>query len=57
MPVRPSDEIDGRRLVFDDAWLISWFSGAEPLPRIYAEAAGPDKVEALLNAAAEYLGV
>ncbi|MDP6130997.1 MAG: phosphoglucomutase/phosphomannomutase family protein [Dehalococcoidia bacterium] len=57
MPVRSSDEIDGRRLVFDDAWLVSRFSGTEPLLRIYAEAAGPDKVEALLNAAAEYLGV
>jgi phosphomannomutase len=57
MPVRASDEIDGRRLIFDDAWLVSRFSGTEPLLRIYAEAAGPDKVEALLNAAAEYLGV
>jgi phosphomannomutase len=57
MPVRSSDEIDGRRLVFDDAWLVSRFSGTGPLLRIYAEAAGPDKVEALLNAAAEYLGV
>ena len=57
MPVRSSDEIDGRRLVFDDAWLVTRFSGTEPLLRIYAEAAGPDKVEALLNAAAEYLGV
>jgi phosphomannomutase len=57
MPVRSSDEIDGRRLVFDDAWLISRFSGTEPLLRIYAEAAGPDKVEALLDAAAKYLGV
>ena len=57
MPVRSSDEIDGRRLVFDDAWLISRFSGTEPLLRIYAEADQPEKVSALLDAAAEYLGV
>jgi phosphomannomutase len=57
MPVRQSDEIDGRRLVFDDAWLISRFSGTEPLLRIYAEAGRPEKVNALLDAAAEYLGV
>ena len=57
MPVRQSDEIDGRRLTFDDAWLISRFSGTEPLLRIYAEAGRPETVTALLDAAMEYLGV
>ncbi len=57
MPVRGSDEIDGRRLIFDDAWLASRFSGTEPLLRIYAEADRPEKVVALLDAAVEYLGV
>ncbi|PKB79314.1 MAG: phosphomannomutase [SAR202 cluster bacterium Io17-Chloro-G9] len=57
MPVRRSDEIDGRRFVFDDAWLISRFSGTEPLLRIYAEAGEPKIVEALLDAAANYLKV
>ena len=55
--VRRSDEIDGRRLFFDDAWLASRFSGTEPLLRIYAEAESPEKVEALIDAAAHYLGV
>lgn len=57
MTVRRSDEIDGRRLFFDDAWLASRFSGTEPLLRIYAEAESPEKVEALIDAAADYLGV
>lgn len=57
LPVISSDEIDGRRLVFDDAWLASRFSGTEPLLRIYCEADSPEKVKKLLDAAAEYLGV
>ena len=57
MPVRQIDDIDGRRLTFDDAWLISRFSGTEPLLRVYAEAGSPETVTALLDAAMEYLGV
>ncbi len=57
MPVLGIDEIDGRRLIFDRGWLACRFSGTEPLLRIYAEADRPEKVEALLDAAAEYLGV
>ena len=57
MPVRTSDTIDGRRLIFDDGWLAARFSGTEPLLRIYAEADRPEKVTALLDAAAGYLGV
>ena len=57
MPVRQADDIDGRRWTFDDAWLISRFSGTEPLLRIYAEAGRPETVTALLDGAMEYLGV
>jgi phosphomannomutase len=57
MPVRSSDEIDGRRLMFDDAWLASRFSGTEPLLRIYCEADSRENVTKLLDAAQEYLGV
>ena len=57
LTVRQTDEIDGRRLVFDDAWLIIRFSGTEPLLRLYAEAGQPELVEALLDGAAAYLGV
>lgn len=57
MAVRGSDEIDGRRLFFDDAWLATRFSGTEPLLRIYAEANSQEKVELLIDAAADYLGV
>lgn len=55
--VRSSDEIDGRRLLFDNAWLASRFSGTEPLLRIYCEAESQARVTQLLDAAAEYLGV
>lgn len=57
MPVRDSDAIDGRRIIFEDGWLASRFSGTEPLLRIYAEASQPETVEALLDAAVKYLGV
>ena len=57
MTVRGSDEIDGRRIFLDDAWLASRFSGTEPLLRIYAEADSPEKVASLIDAAADYLGV
>jgi phosphomannomutase len=56
-PVRTSDNIDGRRLRFDCGWLASRFSGTEPLLRIYAEADSPQRVQELLDAASEYLGV
>ena len=57
MPVRYSDEIDGKRFIFDGGWLASRLSGTEPLLRIYAEADQPEKVDALINGAVEYLGV
>ena len=57
LPIRGSDEIDGKRLFFDRAWLASRFSGTEPLLRIYCEAESPELVDDLLDAAAEYLGV
>ena len=56
-PVLGSDSIDGRRLRFDDGWLAVRFSGTEPLLRIYAEASSPERVNGLLDAAQEYLGV
>ena len=52
-----SDNIDGRRLQFEDGWLGIRFSGTEPLLRIYAEASSPERVTGLLDAAVEYLGV
>ncbi len=57
LPIRGTDEIDGRRLFFDQAWLASRFSGTEPLLRIYCEAESPALVDRLLDAASEYLGV
>ena len=57
MAMVSSDDIDGRRLIFDDAWVVSRFSGTEPLLRIYAEAERPEKVAALLDATIDYLGV
>ena len=56
-PIQGSDDIDGKRLFFDDAWLAYRFSGTEPLLRIYCEAESQERVNALLDAAANYLGV
>ena len=56
-PVVASDNIDGRRLHFEDGWLGIRFSGTEPLLRIYAEASSAERVTGLLDAAVEYLGV
>ena len=52
-----SDNIDGRRLHFEDGWVAARFSGTEPLLRIYAEANSPENVTKMLDAASEYLGV
>jgi phosphomannomutase len=57
LKMQSSDDIDGKRLFFDNAWLAYRFSGTEPLLRIYCEAESPELVNKLLAAAAEYLGV
>ena len=57
-PVVRTDSIDGRRYTLaGNEWLLMRFSGTEPLLRMYAEAKSPEKVEALLDAAEELLGL
>ncbi len=55
--VTGSDYIDGRRYLFDNAWVVVRFSGTEPLLRIYAEAESPDKVQEILKATTTFLGI
>ena len=58
MRVVRTDSLDGRRFVLDgNQWLLMRFSGTEPLLRMYAEAKSPEKVESLLDAAEELLGL
>jgi len=57
VPILDTDTIDGRRFHVEDGWLAVRFSGTEPLLRVYAEAATPEMVTKLLDAAMEYLGV
>ena len=52
-----SDSIDGRRYLFDDAWVVVRFSGTEPLLRIYAEAESPEKVQQILKSTTSFLGI
>ena len=52
-----SDSIDGRRYLFDNAWVVVRFSGTEPLLRIYAEAESPEKVQEILKGTAGFLGI
>ena len=57
-PVVRADSLDGRRYTLaGNEWLLVRFSGTEPLLRMYAEAGSPEKVEALLDAAEELLGL
>ncbi len=57
LPVRGSDAIDGRRYLFDNAWVLIRFSGTEPLLRIYAEADCREKVQQILSGTASFLGI
>ena len=57
VPILDTDTIDGRRFHVEGGWLAVRFSGTEPLLRIYAEAATPELVTALLEGAMEYLEV
>ncbi|MCE2405550.1 MAG: phosphoglucomutase/phosphomannomutase family protein [Dehalococcoidia bacterium] len=53
-----ADSLDGRRYTLaGNEWVLMRFSGTEPLLRTYAEAGSPEKVEALLDAAEELLGL
>ncbi len=55
--VTGSDSIDGRRYLFDNAWVVVRFSGTEPLLRIYAEAESPEKVQHILKSTTSFLGI
>ena len=57
MRVTGSDAVDGRRYLFDNAWVAVRFSGTEPLLRIYAEAESSEKVQAILEGVASFLGI
>ena len=55
--VRRRDD-DGFKFYLDDgAWALVRFSGTEPLIRVYSEAAGPERVDQLLTALEERLGL
>jgi phosphomannomutase len=55
--VRRRDD-DGFKVYLDDgAWALVRFSGTEPLIRVYSEAASPERVDALLTALEEHLGL
>ena len=58
IPVASTDAIDGRRfLLASGSWLLTRFSGTEPLLRIYAEAQSPEMVGQLLDGAESFLGL
>jgi alpha-D-glucose phosphate-specific phosphoglucomutase len=52
------DNADGFRFTLaDESWLLVRFSGTEPLLRIYAESATPEKVKTLIEAGKKLAGV
>ena len=56
--VASSDATDGRRFVLEDgSWVTVRLSGTEPLARIYAEGASPERVAALLAEARGLVGL
>ncbi|MBM3925294.1 MAG: phosphoglucomutase/phosphomannomutase family protein [SAR202 cluster bacterium] len=57
LKVKSVDATDGYKFRLDHGWLMIRFSGTEPLIRLYAEADSPQRVESLLDSAAEMLGV
>ncbi len=56
--VKRKDAIDGFRFLLEDnAWLLIRFSGTEPLLRIYAEGDSQGRVNRLLEAGKEMVGI
>ena len=52
------NESDGYKYhLDDDSWLLIRFSGTEPLLRIYTETTSADRVETLLRAGREAIGI
>lgn len=49
------EELDGVKWVYPEGWVLFRASGTEPVLRIYAEATGPELVQALLREARERL--
>jgi phosphomannomutase len=44
-------------LLADTSWVLVRMSGTEPLMRVYAEAASPERVDELLHAMEEMVGI
>jgi phosphomannomutase len=44
-------------LLADTSWALVRMSGTEPLMRVYAEAASPERVEELLTAMEQMVGI
>ncbi len=57
MRVVSTDAVEGRRFRFEKGWAMVRLSGTEPLVRIYAETDSHKGVAALLDGAAEMLGL
>jgi phosphomannomutase len=58
VPVVGTRSDDGFKfLLADTSWVLVRMSGTEPLMRVYAEAASPERVEELLNAMGLMVGI
>ena len=56
-PVQEVDTLDGYKHLLEDGWLLVRPSGTEPVLRIYSEAPTEEAARALIDDAAEQLGV
>ena len=51
------NDLDGRKLIFQDGWLIARFSGTEPRIRIFCEMPSLEQAEQLCLQMRDYLGL
>jgi phosphomannomutase len=55
-PVTGSSHFDGTKIRFEnDNWLLLRFSGTEPVLRLFAEADTPEKAQALIDWAKNFV--
>ena len=57
LKVASTDDLDGRRFILPNSWVMTRFSGTEPLLRVYAEADSPYNVQKSLDGMMNFLGL
>jgi len=58
-PAKPTgvNDIDGRKILFENGWLVARFSGTEPRLRVFCEMPDRKQAEAYSRIVADFLGL